>query len=128
MKSKYILGLLLLGLSCTKLNELPYNAVTASQALNTQSDVISDFLRPFGHGYWTVQGTPFQAQEITSDELMTANRLGNWANGGYGARLHYHTWSILDLSDNLWTAFYQGASLATNSLQDMESLDNPGTL
>lgn len=128
MKRIYIFGLCLLGLGCTKLTELPYNAVTASQALNTQSDVISDFLRPFGHGYWTVQGVPFQAQEITSDELMTANRLGNWANGGYGARLHYHTWTILDLSDNLWTAFYQGASLATNSLQDMESLDNPDKL
>lgn len=130
MKRIYIFGLCVLGLGlgCTKLTELPYNAVTASQALNTQSDVISDFLRPFGHGYWTVQGTPFQAQEITTDELMTANRLGNWANGGYGARLHYHTWTILDLSDNLWTAFYQGASLATNSLQDMESLDNPDKL
>lgn len=132
MKLHHTLGalaaLLLSGISCTKLTTLPYNAVTASQALSTQSAVISDFLRSFGHGYWTVQGVPFQAQEITSDELMTANRLGNWANGGYGARLHYHTWTILDLSDNLWNAFYQGASLATNSLQDMESLDDPTTL
>ena len=126
--SGIMLLLLAFGNSCTKLTELPYNAVTASQALSTQSAVISDFLRPFGHGYWTEQGAPFQAQELPTDELMTANRLGNWANGGYGARLHYHTWTILDISDNLWTAFYQGASLATNSLQDMESINNPATL
>jgi starch-binding outer membrane protein, SusD/RagB family len=123
-----MLILLVFSNSCTKLTTLPYTAVTSSQALSTQSAVISDFLRPFGHGFWTVQGAPFQAQEITSDELMTANRLGNWANGGYGARMYYHTWTILDISDNLWSAFYQGASLATNSLQDMESLNNPTTL
>jgi starch-binding outer membrane protein, SusD/RagB family len=123
-----LLFVLALGIGCTKLTELPYNAVTASQALSSQSDVISDFLRSFGHGYWTEQGTQFQAQENTTDELMTATRLGNWYNGGYANRLHYHQWTILDVSDGMWSNLFTGASLATNSLQDMESIDNPGTL
>jgi hypothetical protein len=123
-----MLIILAFSIGCTKLTELPYNAVTASQALSTQSDVISDFLRPFGHGYWTEQGATFQTQENSSDELMTATRLGNWYNGGYANRLHYHQWTILDFSDVLWSDFFTGASLATNSLQDMESIDNPATL
>lgn len=125
----FVAAALLLSINgCTRLTELPYNSVTASQALTSRNAVISDFLRPFGHAYWTEQGAPFQAQELTSDELMTANRLGNWQNGGYGARMHYHSWTIQDMSDNLWNAFYQGASLAANSLQDMQSIDNPATL
>jgi hypothetical protein len=114
--------------SCTKLTELPYNAVTPAQFLTSRQAVIADFLRPFGHGFYTVQTTMFQFQENSTDELMTANRLGNWANGGYGARLHYHTWTILDGSDNAWTLFFQGASFASNSLQDMESISDPVTL
>ena len=119
---------LLIGNSCTKLNTVPYNAVVASQVLTTRSAVIADFLRSFGHGFWTEQGAQFQVQENSSDELMTANRLGNWANGGYGARLHYHTWTILDVGDAVWSNLYQGASLAANSLQDMESISDPATL
>ena len=60
---------------------------------------------------------------------MTPNRRGDWQNGGYFQRMHYHTWTPNDFfTDGAWSAFYQGAVLATNSLQDMEAIADPTKL
>src|SRR5882757_6904481 len=116
--------LLLFAGSCTKLDEKPYSTIVASQFLTRRGDVIRDFLRPFEHAYWSIQGNDlYAAGEDCTDELMTPNRRGDWQNGGYFQRMHYHTWTPNDyFADGAWTAFYQGAVLATNSLQDMESI------
>ncbi|HTI91122.1 MAG TPA: RagB/SusD family nutrient uptake outer membrane protein [Puia sp.] len=115
---------------CTKLNEVPYSTIVASQFLTSRQAVIQDFIRSFEHGYWSIQGNDvFAAEEDPTDELMTPNRQGDWQNGGYFQRMHYHTWVPTDaFCDGAWIAFYQGASLATNSLQDMESITNPEKL
>ncbi|AYD47768.1 RagB/SusD family nutrient uptake outer membrane protein [Arachidicoccus soli] len=116
--------------SCTKLDEVPYSSITANQFLTSRNSVILDFIRSFEHGYWSIQGNDiFAAEEDASDELMTPNRRGDWLNGNYFFRMHYHTWVPTDaFCDGAWTAFYQGAVLATNSLQDMESIKNPAAL
>lgn len=132
MKKAIVLSTFIIFISfgCTKLDEVPYSSITASQFLTTRSAVIEDFLRPFEHGYWSIQGNDiYAAEEDPSDELMTPNRQGDWQNGGYFQRMHYHTWVPTDgFCDGAWTAFYQGASLATNSLQDMETITNPEKL
>jgi hypothetical protein len=126
----FSLFVLILSFGCTKLKEVPYSSITASQFLTTRSAVIEDFLRPFEHGYWSIQGNDiYAAEEDPTDELMTPNRQGDWQNGGYFQRMHYHTWVSTDgFCDGAWTAFYQGASLATNSLEDMETITNPEKL
>jgi len=132
MKKSIILSVIVVFLSfaCTKLKEVPYSSIIASQFLTSRGAVIEDFLRPFEHGYWSIQGNDvYAAEEDPSDELMTPNRQGDWQNGGYFQRMHYHTWVPTDgFCDGAWTAFYQGASLATNSLEDMETITNPEKL
>jgi hypothetical protein len=111
--------------SCTKLDETLYDRITSANFLQTKDDVTRDFLRSFEHGYWSIQGNGlFYAQELPTDELMTPNRDGDWFDGGVYQRLHNHTWTIQDgYTGDMWNALYQGVSLATNSLEDIENVD-----
>lgn len=125
-----LLIVLLVTGSCTKLDEKVYDKVAVDQFLTRRDDVIRDFLRPFEHAYWSIQGNDIYAvNEDCSDELATVNRQGDWQDGGYYQRMHYHTWTINDgFTSGAWTAFYQGITLATNSLQDMEGIKDPAKL
>jgi hypothetical protein len=131
---KYILkytGSLLIGFailfsdSCTKLNETLYSQITSDNFLQTKDDVIRDFLRPFDQGYWSVMGgNLFAVQEITTDEIMTPSREGDWFDGGIHQRAHYHTWTPQDnYTSDMWTALFTGISLATNSMEDIQAID-----
>jgi hypothetical protein len=111
-------ALVLAGLSsCTDLNETLYDRITPDNFLRTKDDVYRDFLRTFEHGYNTIQ-------ELGADQLMTPNREGDWFDGGQYARAHYHTWTIQEgYINSTWNLLYQGITLDTNSLEDIEALD-----
>ncbi|UPK72088.1 RagB/SusD family nutrient uptake outer membrane protein [Chitinophaga filiformis] len=129
IKSCFILltGLLLSG-SCTNIDEKLYDRITSDNFLQTKADVIRDFLRPFEHSYWSIQGgATFMLQENSTDELMTLNRQGDWYDGAQYQRVHYHTWTPNDnYTSDAWNALYQGINLATNSLEDLQGIQNPG--
>jgi hypothetical protein len=113
---------------CTKLDETLYDRITSENFLQTKNDVTRDFLRAFEHSYWSIQGNNlFTLQEDAGDQLMTANRQGDWFDGGQYQRLHYHTWTAQDgYTSGAWSALYQGVDLATNSLEDLEAITDPG--
>lgn len=110
---------------CTKLDEHLYDRIGSKDFPSNKNDVIRDFLRPFEHAYWSIQGGgTFMMQENSSDELMTPNRQGDWFDGAQYQRVHNHTWTSNDgYTSDAWNAFYQGITLATNSLEDLEKLD-----
>lgn len=118
---------LLLSFGCTKLDETLYDRITSENFLQTKNDVTRDFLRAFEHSYWTIQGNNlFTLQEDAGDQIMTPNRQGDWFDGGQYQRLHYHTWTPNDgYTSDGWNALYQGVNLATNSLEDLESITDP---
>jgi hypothetical protein len=126
-KSKIALScfLILFAVGCTKLDETLYDRITSQNFLQTKDDVVRDFLLSFEHGYWSIQGGGlFYAQELPTDELMTPNREGDWFDGGLYQRIHNHTWTLQDnFTSNMWTALFQGISLATNSLEDIQAID-----
>ncbi|WEK37772.1 MAG: RagB/SusD family nutrient uptake outer membrane protein [Candidatus Pseudobacter hemicellulosilyticus] len=137
MKTNYIktivcftLAVTLLMGGCTKLDEEVYDKIDVSQFLTRRGDVIRDFLRPFEHAYWSIQGNDiFAVGENSTDEIGTYNRQGDWQDGNYYHRMHYHTWTTQDgFTNGAWNAFYQGIVLATNSLQDMEGITDPAKL
>ncbi|WDF56693.1 RagB/SusD family nutrient uptake outer membrane protein [Mucilaginibacter sp. KACC 22063] len=130
IKAAMAVALLVAGNSCTKLDEHVYDQVDAKAFLQRRDDVIRDFLRPFEHAYWSIQGNDiFAVNEDSSDEFGTFNRQGDWQDGGYYQRMHYHTWTINDnFTSGAWNAFYQGIVLATNSLQDMDGISDPAKL
>jgi hypothetical protein len=117
--------IILLSNSCKKLDETLYDNINSENFLQTKDDVIRDFLRPFEHAYWSIQGGGlFYAQELPTDELMTPNRDGDWFDGGLYQRLHNHTWTVQDgYTNDMWNGLFQGVSLATNSLEDIQAID-----
>lgn len=121
---------LLMLAGCTKLDEHVYDQVDAANFLTRRDDVIRDFLRPFEHAYWSIQGNDVYAVgEDCTDEMGTYNRQGDWQDGGYYQRMHYHTWTPQDgFANGAWRNFYQGIVLSTNSLQDMEGITDPSKL
>lgn len=116
---------LLLGSSCTKLDEKVYDRIKGEDFPSNKNDVIRSFLRPFEHAYWSIQGGgTFMLQENSSDELMTPNRQGDWFDGAQYQRVHYHTWTPNDgYTSDAWNAFYQGIALSTNSLEVLNKVD-----
>ena len=125
-----VLCFLLSVTGCTKLDEQVYDQVDAANFLTRRDDVIRDFLRPFEHAYWSIQGNDVYAVgEDCTDEMGTYNRQGDWQDGGYYQRMHYHTWTPQDgFTNGAWRNFYQGIVLSTNSLQDMEGITDPAKL
>lgn len=111
--------------SCTKLDEKLYDRIKGEDFPSNKNDVIRSFLRPFEHAYWSIQGGgTFMLQENSSDELMTPNRQGDWFDGAQYQRVHYHTWTPNDgYTSDAWNAFYQGITLATNSLEVLNKVD-----
>ena len=110
---------------CTKLDETVYDQIKGEDFPSNKNDVIRSFLRPFEHAYWSIQGgSTFMLQENSSDELMTPNRQGDWYDGAQYQRVHYHTWTPNDgYTSDAWNAFYQGITLATNSLEVLNKVD-----
>ncbi|GAB3745714.1 RagB/SusD family nutrient uptake outer membrane protein [Spirosoma pomorum] len=113
---------------CTNLDEVLYDRITSGNFLQTRADVTRDFLRAFEHSYWSIQGgATFMLQENSTDEMMTPNRQGDWFDGGQFQRVHYHTWTPNDgYTNDAWNGLYQGVTLATNSLEDLQGISDPG--
>ncbi|GAB3307775.1 RagB/SusD family nutrient uptake outer membrane protein [Hymenobacter tenuis] len=119
-----LLSAALLTGGCTDLDETLYDQITSENFIQTKQDVYRTFLRTFEHGYYTVQGAPFILQELSGDQLMTPNREGDWFDGGQYIRAHNHTWTPQEgyINDG-WNLNYQGITLATNSLEDIQRID-----
>lgn len=127
IRSASVSLLLVAASGCTNLDEVLSDRITSENFLQTKEDVIRDFLRPFEHSYWSIQGgSTFMLQENSSDELMTPNRQGDWFDGGQFQRVHNHTWTPNDnYTSDAWNALYGGVTLATNTLEDLQSIQDP---
>ena len=71
---------------CTNLDETLYDQVASQNYYNTKSDVIRAVLRPFEHGYWSVQSRQVLNEE-TADQLITRLHVrtgGTMVDAGHG--------------------------------------------
>ena len=56
--------------SCTDLSETLYDQVASNNYYNTKNDVIRAVLRPFEHGFWSIQNRHVLNEE-SADQLIT---------------------------------------------------------
>ncbi len=63
--------------ACTNLDETLYDQVASQNYYNTKEDVIRSVLRPFEHGYWSIQSRQVLNEE-TADQLITPTREDWW--------------------------------------------------
>ena len=123
--TRYIAALaLLFGMNaCTDLSETLYDQLDADNFYTTKNTVIRAYVRPFEHAFWSI--TPmYELQEEPSDQQGTYNREGWWLDGGKYQRLHYHTWTIDDVSPQSgWNGNFQGIMQCNAVIDDFLVLD-----
>lgn len=106
---------------CTDLDETLYDQVGSENYYNTKMDVIRATFRPFEHAYWSISSRHV-LNELTADQLITPTRDGWWYDGGKWERLHYHTWTVDDLSEaqTEWNGCYQGIMQCNLVIEDLD--------
>lgn len=106
--------------SCTDLDETLYDQVGSENYYNTKMDVIRATFRPFEHAYWSISSRHV-LNELTADQLITPTRDGWWYDGGKWERLHYHTWTVDDLSEaqTEWNGCFQGIMQCNLVIEDL---------
>ncbi|MDE6842957.1 MAG: RagB/SusD family nutrient uptake outer membrane protein, partial [Muribaculaceae bacterium] len=108
--------------SCTDLDETVYDQVSSGNYYNTRNDVIRAVLRPFEHGFWSIQSRHV-LNELSADQLITPSRDGWWDDGGVWRRYHYHTWNVEEGTiETEWNGCFQGIMQANYVIDDLQTL------
>jgi len=108
--------------SCTDLSETLYDQVASSNYYNTKDDVIRAVLRPFEHGFWSIQSRHVLNEE-TADQLITPTREDWWDDGGRWARMHRHKWiNTNGEAQSEFNSCYQGIGQANKVIEDLNTL------
>jgi len=107
---------------CTDLGETLYDQVASQNYYNTKDDVIRAVLRPFEHGFWSIQSRQVLNEE-TADQLITPTRQDWWDDGGRWARLHRHQWLTTNgEAQSEYNGCFQGIMQANLVIEDLEKL------
>ena len=108
--------------SCTDLSETLYDQVASNNYYNTKNDVIRAVLRPFEHGFWSIQNRHVLNEE-SADQLITPTRGDWWDDGGRWARLHRHKWLVtIGEAQSEFNGCYQGIGQANKVIEDLDKL------
>ena len=108
--------------SCTDLSETLYYQVASNNYYNTKNDVIRAVLRPFEHGFWSIQNRHVLNEE-SADQLITPTRGDWWDDGGRWARLHRHKWLVTNgEAQSEFNGCYQGIGQANKVIEDLDKL------
>ena len=108
--------------SCTDLSETLYDQVASNNYYNTKNDVIRAVLRPFEHGFWSIQNRHVLNEE-SADQLITPTRGDWWDDGGRWARLHRHKWLVANgEAQSEFNGCYQGIGQANKVIEDLDKL------
>ena len=125
-------GLLVSGLSCTKLDEEPYlfDVVTGDQFGKTDLEISS----AVGVAYSNLSGVGgnnhyIPLNEVTTDEMVVPTRGPDWGDGGHWVRLKRHTYVATDpLPANGWNFCYTGVSTVNRLIATLTTINTPTAL
>jgi hypothetical protein len=122
------LSTLLLGTSCTDLDETLYSQLNKNNFYNNKVEVMQAALRPFTHMQaWlapTGQNGYYYHAELSADQVAWPQKGRHGYDGGDHFRLHYHTWTDNEgRMRSCWNLLWTGVGFINSALQDLESLD-----
>ena len=131
-KRVLIAGVLISGLSCTKLDESPYlfDKVTGAQFGKTDLEISS----AVGAAYSNLSGVGgnnhyIPLNEVTTDEMIVPTRGPDWGDGGHWVRLKKHAYVSTDpLPGNGWNFCYSGISSCNRLIATLTTIGTPTAL
>jgi hypothetical protein len=127
-------ALVILGQNCTRLTEVPHDALTPETAFKTQPEILAGVagvyagLRPVEWvGYLTLQ-------DLTTDASIVPTRGNDWNDNGQWLDLHRQTWTAnsagtLAFIDGAWNDLFGGvakANLMIDVIQKQTSITQGG--
>ena len=110
-------ALFVVGETCTKLTEVPHDALTPSNAFHTDAEILAGFAGVYANlrniewvGYITVN-------ELTTDAMIVPTRGSDWYDNGQWLDLHRQTWTAnssgtLAFVNGAWNDLFSGVAKA----------------
>ncbi|WP_198405711.1 RagB/SusD family nutrient uptake outer membrane protein [Chitinophaga caeni] len=123
--SSVLLLLIISTVSCTNLDEEPFDILPADKYYQDKNSVIAAVVRPYEHGHWCGwDGDRWLISELTADNFVWTQKGKHGYDGGDWVRLHGHTWTPDDGHINGgWVGPYQGIGQCNVIMQDIANLD-----
>jgi hypothetical protein len=125
-------GLLVLPLQgCTDLNETPLSLITPGNFFHTDAEVLAALAGVYAQLRATApEGGYYDANEVTTDEIVVPIRGNDWNDNGQWIDLHNMTWTPTSIAttnffNGAWNTAYTGVARANLFLAAMENSTVP---
>jgi starch-binding outer membrane protein, SusD/RagB family len=112
---------------CTDLTENPPSLINASNFFHTEPEVLAGLAGVYAQLRSTApEGSVYDANEVSTDEIVVPTRGSDWYDGGQWIDLHNQTWTPTTAAtrgffNGSWNAAYSGVASANLFLQAMEN-------
>src|SRR5437867_7431436 len=123
-----LLGLLLVPLQgCTNLDETPTSQITPGNFFHTEGEVQAGLAGVYAQLRSTApEGSLYDANEVSTDEIVVPTRGSDWYDGGQWIDLHNQTWTPTTAGtraffNGAWNTAYTGVARANLFLAAMEN-------
>lgn len=118
--------------SCTDLDVVPYDQITAETFYNNEVQVQAGVERPYTHANaWacpTGQTGYYRISELSADQIAWPQKGRHGYDGGDWGRLHYHSWTPATTDNTTWNAWnlmFWGMGFTNNTIEDFQKVNFP---
>src|ERR1043166_7549722 len=121
-------GLLVVG--CTNLDETPLSAITPGNFFRNEAEVQAGLAGVYAQLRSTApEGSVYDANEVSTDEIVVPTRGKDWDDGGQWIDLHNQLWTAtspaVGFFNGAWNAAYTGIARANLYLASVEGATVP---
>ena len=126
-----LLGLLIVPLSgCTNLDETPVSQITPGNFFRNDAEVLAGLAGVYAQLRATApEGGIYDANEVTTDEIVVPTRGSDWFDGGQWIDLHNQTWTPASAAagffNGAWNSAYTGVARANLFLSAVANVNVP---
>jgi len=127
-----LLGLLVLpGQGCTNLDETPLSVISTGSFFNNEAEVQAGLAGVYAQLRSTApEGAIYDANEVTTDEIVVPIRGSDWNDNGQWIDLHNQTWSPTSIAtanffNGVWNSAYTGVARATLFISALQTVTVP---
>jgi hypothetical protein len=127
-----LLGLLIVPLhGCTNLDETPLSVITPSTFFRNEAEVLAALAGVYAQLRSTApEGTIYDANEVSTDEIVVPIRNKDWNDNGQWIDLHNQTWTPTSTAasnffNGAWNNAYTGVARANLFISSVEPITVP---
>src|SRR5712691_7512713 len=115
---------------CTALTETPPSLITSSNFFHNEAEVLAGLAGVYAQLRSTApEGSVYDANEVTTDEIVVPTRGSDWYDGGQWIDLHNQTWTPNSAASGFfngaWNSAYTGVARANLFLSAVQNATVP---